>query len=171
MITYASKEDLLDHILHRCSINWHTMCWEWQGSLDDWGYGNFNGKTADGKRWRYKIHRIVFEICSGKPIPKGFYICHKCDNPKCTNPEHLYLGTPKENSQDCVLKGRFPDRKGEKNHSAVLTREDVLDIRRRESERRMDVAKEYGVSPEQIGNIIAGRSWSWLAAKEREKTA
>lgn len=75
-------------------------CWEWQASLDYFGYGNF---YADGKNCR--AHRYSWTIHKGN-IPKGLLVCHKCDNPKCINPDHLFLGTHLDNAFDMVEKGR-----------------------------------------------------------------
>lgn len=83
-------------------------CIEWQGYKNVWGYGRrrFRG-------FKVLVHREVWsQMHGGEPIPFGLIVCHKCDNPPCVNPAHLFLGTQKDNMQDCVKKGRH---KGNKN--------------------------------------------------------
>jgi len=75
-------------------------CWEWIAALDTYGYGQcrFNGKL-------YKAHRLFYSLFKG-PISKGLFVCHSCDNKKCVNPDHLWLGTVQDNSDDMKNKGR-----------------------------------------------------------------
>ena len=82
-------------------INQHTDCWEWQGGKNNIGYGFIR----DGKRMR-TAHRVSYEIHNNQQIPKYMCVCHSCDNPKCVNPDHLWLGTMKDNMDDKMRKGR-----------------------------------------------------------------
>jgi hypothetical protein len=105
------------------------------------------------------------------PIPAGKWVLHRCDNPLCVRPDHLFLGDHEVNTMDMVRKGRHrpPSFPGEKNGSAKLTEADVLDIRARvlRGETQQAVADRHGISRGQIYNIMSGRSWfslPWAAA-------
>lgn len=91
----------------KCKIMNRTIrnnCWEWQGKINESGYGCFQ-ENIEGKRYYLIAHRISYEEFIGD-IPKNKCVCHSCDNPKCCNPEHLWIGTHKENIHDCINKGR-----------------------------------------------------------------
>ena len=76
-------------------------CWEWQGALHPGGYGRFSIKQK-----MYRAHRISYWL-ENLNFASDLFICHKCDNPKCVNPDHLFSGSPKENTQDMIKKGRI----------------------------------------------------------------
>lgn len=142
----------LEHRLVR--LGWvvaDSGCWEWSRASTKAGYGvlRIKGKTI-------LAHRASHELWVG-PIPENHYVCHRCDNPPCMNPEHLFVGTPSENSYDASAKGR---------HSANprLSAEDVRAIRDELGQGIVQrrIAERYGVCPQTITNIKTGRQWSTL---------
>ena len=81
-----------------------TDCWMWTGWTDNKGYGGLMHKNKP-----LKAHRLSWEIHKG-PIPEGLYVCHHCDTPPCVNPDHLFVGTAKDNTHDAIKKGRMKPR-------------------------------------------------------------
>lgn len=133
-------------------------CWEWRLSRDKDGYGKVQ---VFGKY--YKAHRVSWELNNGE-IPPGLFVCHKCDNPSCVNPNHLFLGTNSENIKDSFLKGRSNQR-GANNGAAVLSEKQVIEIRSRyENERisQRELARQYGITQSAVSTIITGHNWGWL---------
>jgi hypothetical protein len=134
-------------------------CWEWRGTRRRSGHGSFN---AVGNR-PVLAHRYAWELQNG-PIPDGMCVCHRCDNPPCVNPAHLFLGTQRDNVRDMRQKGRGRGLRhgaGAANNSAKLTAEQVREIRARlaAGEGRKSIAPEYGVHFETISTV--GRRDSW----------
>jgi len=138
-------------------------CWEWQASLDTRGYGNFGVPRNDGTG-RYimqRAHRIAWEFTNGPLLGSSQHLCHTCDNRKCVNPAHLFVGNPKLNMQDCAAKGRFNDRNGENNPRAKLTVGDVLNIRASKIP-LAQLAQQYGVAKSVVGYAKRGITWRGL---------
>lgn len=123
----------------------YDKCWPWTGLINDKGYGLYGNDRA---------HRLVWKLFFG-PIGNGLFICHRCDNPPCVNPLHLFLGTPAENSTDMVKKGRV-DRSSAKIGVATL-----YEIRRRlaTGESQYSIAKDFGVSRSAVEHIKLGTTW------------
>lgn len=92
----------IEYIQGKYKINTETGCWEWLGLLHTTGYVRF--RVGDKKIYG---HRYSYELKYGK-IPEDLICCHTCDNPICINPDHIFLGTKKDNIRDAMTKGRFP---------------------------------------------------------------
>jgi len=131
-------------------------CWEWLGSKIPDGYGNM--KISSGV---ILSHRFCYELTYGK-VPRSMCVCHTCDNPPCCNPKHLFLGTRSENTIDMYNKGRGVNNSGENHGGAILTKEQVNEIRKlRESNNLtyITLANKYGVSEGHISKIITNKKW------------
>lgn len=132
-------------------------CWNWVGRVNLEGYGLI---SENGKQ--YRANRISYQMKNG-PIKNEMLICHKCNNPNCVNPDHLYEGTPKENSQDMILAGH--SRKGIKNTNAILNEEKVLQIRKIYKEKKTSykaLSINFEVSEATIGQIIRRDTWTHI---------
>lgn len=140
-------------------INELTGCWEWSGARLKTGYGFAKRKChIKKKKKNYLAHRLFYEHYKGE-IPEGYFVCHKCDNPPCVNPLHLFIGKSIDNAQDKVNKGR--QLKGETHPSHILTEMQVIEIRR-QYENGISIntlAKICGVSCGTIQSVIRRKSW------------
>lgn len=134
-------------------------CWLWHGATTSHGYGTLSRSSA-GKVSRAYAHRVAYERATGA-APGALDVCHRCDVPSCVNPDHLFLGTARDNAADMVRKGRarhkaFP---GETHHGHILSERQVLEIRQRRGESARALAAEYGVQRWTVYDILSRRSW------------
>lgn len=131
-------------------------CWEWQRCASG-GYGSIYVK---GKR--YSTHRLSWLIYRGD-IPKGIFICHKCDNPPCCNPDHLFLGDIVANTLDMVSKNRHPKGNGHGLSKLDDKKVDQIIQRLRLGEVREVIAKDFGVTHKVIHQIANNETWTHMA--------
>lgn len=170
-----AQQELLNRIKSQVRVDEATGCWIWLGTRSTcrMGYGQMS--INDKAR---RVHRVVYELKAGA-IPKGKFVCHDCDTPLCCNPEHLFLGTHRDNMADMTQKGRQatglrngrftkPEQtaRGARNGRSKLTEQSVREIRRRYaagSVRQKDLAAEFGVGVSTIGDIVKRKKWAAVA--------
>lgn len=133
-------------------------CWNWTAWKNYLGYGGFGFK---GKN--IGAHRISYQLFIGI-IPKGMCVLHKCDNRKCVNPKHLFLGTRVDNIRDMDTKGRRVNPVGEINGFSKLKKENIIKIRElaKTNILQYKIAEKFNVTPTTISYILAGKSWSHI---------
>jgi hypothetical protein len=156
-LTYNKNLSFSERFWAKVDISPEDKCWEWLGAKSR-GYGY----TRDSHRNYRGSHRVAYELTYG-PIPNGMLVCHRCDNPLCCNPAHLFLGTNQDNTSDMLAKGRFHNTPspGERNGNAKLTLEQVREIRRLATtgERTSNISSQFGVAMTTIRRITSGRYW------------
>ena len=132
-------------------IPFHS-CWEWFGNKNHWGYGRIQINKES-----IRSHRLSWEIHNG-PITGQLLVCHKCDNPGCVNPAHLFLGTDLENNLDKIAKGRGNYSQGKDHWKAKFTQDQVIAIRHSILSSRK-LAALYGTCHRNILAIKRGETW------------
>ncbi len=156
---------LEDRLYSKAVKNEWCGCWEWTGATRN-GYGRIiTGSRKDGTRRNESAHRLSYIVSVGE-IPPGMEVCHKCDNPRCINPEHLFLGTKQDNMKDREEKGRNVIFTGEEQPRSKLTKKAVKDARwehvfKGTSFQRL--ANRYGVSKKTMQNAIKGITWKCVS--------
>lgn len=133
-------------------------CWHWIGGKDTYGYGHmfFLGKSV-------YAHRLALMISTGQTEMQG-NVCHRCDNPQCVNPEHLYLGTQKQNLADMHQRGRAKPPKGVAVWSHKLTESQVLEVRLLHAggSSLRSLSRKFHVSAFCIWSIVKRRTWKHI---------
>lgn len=147
--------NMLDKLTNKYIPEPNSGCWLWIGGVQAEGYG----LIRDGIK-RAKAHRVSYKLFKGN-IPAGLVVRHICDTPECINPDHLVLGTHKDNSDDRVKRNR--QSKGSSVHSAKLKESDIPSIRiKLETRTIRDVAKEYKVHHSAIDGIKQRKTWKHI---------
>ena len=150
-------------------IDFKTGCWNWAGTMKGKSklkrYGSLTiGSRSDGSRRQVSAHRYSYEVFVGF-IPEGMFVCHKCDNPSCVNPDHLFTGTRQDNIDDREVKGRNKPRdfgKHEQHPNAILSWKDVKAIRSKYNKIRGEIqalADQYKVDRKTVSDIVNMKTW------------
>lgn len=139
-------------------------CWQWKGATAK-GYGQVQYKP--GHSPRTGAHRYSYRLRFGE-ITGGRLVCHRCDNPLCVNPDHLFLGSHADNSADCVAKARTCAgemrsklTRGSRNGRARISEADAMIIRASKLPQKQ-IAAKYAISESAVGHIQRGRTWKHL---------
>ena len=172
------KQSDIDRFWGHVDKKSETECWVWKKALCQRGYGKFQVGRKETK-----AHRLAL-VASGFEIPEGMFSCHKCDNPPCCNPNHLFIGSPADNQRDMANKGRScigeknPSKtrpelfRGERNHGHKLTEKIVSQLRENPpiGANMNSEALKYSVSASVLRGAILGDTWKHLPAMSQEKT-
>lgn len=137
----------------------NSGCWLWTASYKITGYGQFHYKGKPRN-----AHRVSYEIYC-EPVPDNLFVCHKCDNRLCVNPDHLFLGTNQDNVDDMVSKGR--NLKGETQNNTKLTEAQVWEIVN-DKRPQKNICEEYCITRQTVYNIKTGRKWNWMTDLKKE---
>lgn len=147
----------IDRFYSKIKIDDTSECHEWTDALCPWGYGMFRPK---GQK-QVKAHRYSYALKHGA-IPDGMYICHHCDNPKCVNVQHLFLGTALENNKDKIDKNRHNSPKGVNHFRVKVSEQCVIEVKKllKEIKSPTKVAKQLNVPVHFVENIKYKRTWN-----------
>jgi len=138
------------------------QCWEWKGMLNPGGYGVMS--IAKEKR-NVLVHRYFYSFVLGIEIPEGKQVCHKCDNPKCVNPDHLYIGDAYTNVHDMMDRGRARKALGNKVNTSKLSEDEVREARRLFDQagwKISEIADLFGLSRNAMAAVVKRKVWKWL---------
>lgn len=143
-------------------ISNHDFCVLWPFKTDKDGYGWF---SCNGEK---RAHRVSYSFHKGQ-ITDGLHVLHKCDNPSCVNPNHLFLGTHKQNMQDMVEKGRanhlkmdYIDNTGSNHPKSLITESQVLEIREIKGISQKEIGIKYGISRQAVSDIVRRVNWNHI---------
>lgn len=154
------KKSALDRFVEK--IDKTGTCWIWKGAKTPRGYGKFSLPTGTANVRYVYAHRHSYELANG-PIPDGMIVCHTCDNPWCVNPDHLFVGSHQDNTDDCIRKGRLRNGTsiGEKHGRSTISQHQASDIKRLYADVRspLEISKRTGISRGVINAVVYGKTW------------
>jgi hypothetical protein len=157
-INFANPEILRAILLTNKKIDKTTKCWNWNGRKTKAGYG----QTGPHGHHLY-VHRASYAMFNG-PISEGMDVCHKCDNPSCYRPEHLFLGTARDNLRDCSAKGRMTNRPNRKINAEIANK--IRFFYKSKEFNQIELSKKYGVSQTLVWQIVNDRKYQNLGNEE-----
>jgi len=162
--SYRLPDEQYHQKLRKCFNNKYTEkngCWEWNKFIHKHGYG------VTGYRNRSMLAHRLSWLLFKEPIPDGIDVCHHCDNPKCVNPDHLFLGTAQDNVRDCFNKKR-KSHKGEKHPGSKITEKEILEIfrLRKMGWTHQKLADRFKITQSTISNILHRRLWKHIELGE-----
>lgn len=152
---YQRFKSFEDRFWEKVSVGSDDECWNWKAGLTRGGYGQFSNKVMSNR-----AHRIAWHLSCG-PIPTELFVLHKCDNPKCVNPNHLYLGSHGDNMNDRSVRNRC-NQKGERNAGAKLNDNIVRDIfaLREEGHTHKYISDKTNIRRTHVTKILNKQIWS-----------
>lgn len=158
----ANSEEGQERFWRKVRVNSSEKCWEWISSFTMRGYGLFGCQLEPTKRVSLYAHRISYRLAYGK-FPPNLEVCHTCDNPKCVNPDHLFLGDQIDNVADMVKKER--NHRGESTGTSKLITNQVQQMRILHIQEKVpciQIAKLFRMSLQQTSDICHGKAWKHL---------
>lgn len=157
------SDELKQRFWAKVAVRTAKKCWLWTASTAGRGYGQIK---APGERRQHYSHRLAYELHYG-PIPDGKKVLHRCDTPRCCNPDHLFLGNSGDNARDMAQKGRHLY--GERNTQHVLTEREVHRIFDlvEQGKSQASIARALGVGPMTVSRIVRGERWRHVWLKRR----